>query len=1004
MQTDAATALVLGDAGVAGAGDDAMDEAPNRPVAAMLTVLGATASGLDTEEALARYVTYGPNTIREPAETPMWRKFVHHFVHEMAALLWVAGVIAFAAQLPQLGIAIWLVNVINGIFSFYQEFKAAAATAALKSLLPLEATVIRDGREQRVNAESIVPGDVLLLEEGDRVTADLLLLESAGFYVNQSNFTGESKAVRKVEHPEGHGSTRGGTSAHGGTPLMRTEYPNLVFASTNVVSGSARGVVLRTGMATEFGKVAEVTQDIVSDISPLQREVSRTCKIITAIALFFGVLFFLLAYFLARVELIDAFIYSLGMVVAFVPEGMLPLVTLCLAVGTQRMAKRHVVVKKLSSVETLGSTTIICSDKTGTLTQNELTVRRMWAAGREVQVSGVGFEPEGQFSWVDTGADVGTPSGVLRRALMGFAVCNNSRLVPPGPENERHTILGDPTEGALKVAAMKAGIDVSAELGRQVRIVEIPFTSDRRRMTTIHEVADESSAEGERVYAYVKGSPDEIISRCTKVQWSGSEVRDVDAEMRKTLLGFNDTIASRGLRVLAIAYRELPAGSGASPDEVAAECELTFLGLSGMMDPPRPEVPGAIERCRTAGIRVVMITGDYGLTASSIAAHIGLGTPGGPAVRVITGNDMKAMDDSLLKTAIQEDCIFARVVPADKLRVVRVFQELGHTVAVTGDGVNDAPALKQANIGVAMGITGTDVAKDAADMILTDDNFASIVAAVEEGRGAYANIRNFLTYILISNFAEAFPFMVFVLSKGRIALALSVLIVLGIDLGTDLIPALALGADPPEPGIMSRKPRSRNDHLVDRTLIFRAFGLLGPLEALAAMLGFFFHYWVNGHEGQILDLPRTSHILHSAQATAFIAVVFAQVGNLIACRTTTASIFSTGYSLFNNRLIWIGILSEIIIAVMITTVPFLQGFFGTEAVPFYPNWVFCIVAFTPLLLIADEIRKFAVWRLGRDKAGQFARMVEDENVHLHVTAAHRDQPGPELALGPEYGV
>ncbi len=847
--------------------------------------------------------------------------------------------------------------------------------------------MVRDGREAVISAESVVPGDVLVLTEGNQVTADMYLTESHGFYVNQSNFTGESRPVKKHAVAQGHARVTGDA------PKLRTEYPNLLFASTSVVSGSGRGVVLRTGMKSEFGKVAEFTQDLKRDVSPLQKEVERTCKIITLIAVLVGVIFYTAAYFFAHVSMTDSFIFSLGIVVAFVPEGMLPLVTLSLAVATQRMAKRHVVVKKLSSVETLGSTTVICSDKTGTLTQNELTVRKMWVSGREVDVTGVGFEPVGKFSWTDTGADIPAPDGVLRQTLMAFAICNNARLDPPAVGGSgRHELVGDPTEGSLKVAAAKAGINLLTDVLSQPRVLEIPFTSDRRRMTTVHEIYDDPSNPAhsrKRLFAFVKGSADELLARCDSVQWTANDTRPLDDDLRSEITDAVNAIARRGLRVLAAASKEVTDEDVAAEEgpvqEEHLERGLVFLGLSGMMDPPRPEVPHAVALCHRAGIRVIMITGDYGITAETIARQIGLHSADG-RLRVITGHDLSTMDDHALKEALVDDCIFARVVPLDKLRVVQTLQSLGEVVAVTGDGVNDAPALKMANIGVAMGITGTDVAKEAADMILQDDNFASIVAAVEEGRGAFANIRKFLTYILTSNVAEAAPFIFYVFSRGRIPLALNAMQVLAVDLGTDMLPALALGCDPPERLVMSQPPRDKNDHLVNNTLLFRVFGPLGLLEAAAAMMSFYFHYWLNGYEWRWIDFPNSPHLLHSAQSAALLGVVWAQIGNLFACRTESSSIFST--SILNNSLIWFGITAELALVAALIYVPFLQTAFGTRSIPFWPHWIMAMTIWAPLILLTDEIRKLIWWRFTRDRPERVNKVAmarsakEDERIGL----------------------
>jgi potassium/sodium efflux P-type ATPase len=633
--------------------------------------------------------------------------------------------------------------------------------------------VVRDGQEQRILAEGLVPGDIMLLAEGDHISADARLVQADELRCDQSTLTGESHPVRKTG------------DAVLLTDLSRPELPNLVFAGTSVAAGTGKAVVFATGMNTEFGKIANLTQSVGDEPSPLQKEMERVTKMVTILAVGIGIFFFVLAIVLANVELAASFIFALGMIVAFVPEGMLPTVTLSLAMGVQRMVKRHALVKRLSAVETLGCTTVICTDKTGTLTQNEMTVRALWVAGRRLTVTGVGYAPEGQI--LDQGKPVSNPVGDdLRQLLLAAAHCNNARLVPPNDESNRWTVLGDPTEAALRVAALKGNLDLEGEAHRRPRQRELPFDSRRKRMSTIHR--DLSG----RV-AYIKGAPREVLALCTHVYTNG-QAEPLSTEMRERILAANDDYARGGLRVLAVAQRELPDSLSSSSDftQETVERDLTFIGLMAMMDPPRPEVAEAVDKCHHAGIRIVMITGDYGLTAETIARRIGIIHSDSSCV--ITGADLEAMTDEALKEALQGEVLFARVAPEHKLRVVQALQELGQIVAVTGDGVNDAPALKKADIGVAMGIAGTDVANEASDMILTDDNFASIVSAIEEGRTVYNNIRKFAVYVFNSNMAEAVPFAVFLFSRGLIPLPLTVMQVLAIDLGTDMVPAIGLGA------------------------------------------------------------------------------------------------------------------------------------------------------------------------------------------------------------------
>jgi P-type Ca2+ transporter type 2C len=910
--------------------------------------LNTSPQGLSQTEAAARLAQYGPNALREVKGKPLYLKFLANFTHLMAILLWIGGIVAFVAQMPQLGIAVWMVNVINGAFSFWQEFRAEKATEALRKLLPSYVRILRDGEEQRMQAEELVPGDVILLSEGDKISADCRLIQSTELRADQSTLTGESRAVSKSDQPVlGNGITH-------------TEIANLVFAGTNVASGGGKCVVVATGMNTEFGKIARLTQTVGNELSPLQKEMDSVTKLVTLIALAVGMLFFIMAILLAHITFAESFIFALGMIVAFVPEGLLPTVTLALAMGTQRMAKRHALIKKLSAVETLGCTSVICTDKTGTLTQNEMTVSDLWINGQFYSVSGIGYAPEGEIRPKEEVGTKGKSSQPLsedvRHLLRAAALCNNSRVVAPNKETNRWTILGDPTEAALKVAARKARLEEAQEEKKYPRWREIPFDSRRKRMSTIHTFsADGSQAPFNSArLALVKGAPKEVLDLCAKTL-SGADERPLNREQYAEIMAANDRYARSGLRVLAVAQRCLPEDFPQHTAE-AVEEDLVFLGLIAMMDPPRTEVAEAVKKCHHAGIRVVMITGDYGLTAESIARKIGIIR--NPQARIITGFDLDSMSDDELKEAIKEEVIFARVAPEHKLRVVSTFQSVGDIVAVTGDGVNDAPALKKSDIGVAMGIGGTDVAKEAADMILTDDNFASIVNAVEEGRAVYANIKKFTTYIFTSNTPEAVPFILFALSQGRIPPALNVMHVLAVDLGTDLVPALGLGAEPPEPGTMDRPPRNLKEHVITKGLLVRAYIYLGLMQSLATMAAFYFMYWTNGFWGKWIDLPGNGALYQAATAMALAAVVCTQIGNLFAQRTERTSVFRV--PLFNNRLLWVGVASELVIIFLIVYAPFLQKFIGTAAFPLR-NWLF-LFAWTPALLIVDEVRKLLVRR------------------------------------------
>jgi len=923
------------------------------PVPDVFSTLASAPEGLSQSEAKKRLERYGPNVITKIKGKPLWIKFLANFTHLMAILLWVGGLVGFIAQMPQLGFAIWMVNIINGTFSFWQEFKAEKATEALRELLPSYARVLRDGEMQRILVEELVQGDVILVEEGDKISADARLVEENELRVDQSTLSGESHPVRKINE------------AVFREDLNRSELSNLIFAGTTVAAGTGRAVIFATAMDTEFGKIAHLTQTVGEELSPLQKEMARVTKIVTILATSIGVFFFILGILLAGVTLAESFIFAMGMIVAFVPEGMLPTVTLSLAMGVQRMAKRNALIKRLSAVETLGCTTVICTDKTGTLTQNEMTVSGIWLPGTKFTLTGVGYSPQGEIRvdsrppYYEGSADRPAPVGEQswKNDLHGFLVaaglCNNARLVPPNDENSKWAVLGDPTEAALLVAARKGEVDVESEARRTPRIRELPFDSRRKRMSTIHEDRDSR-------LVYVKGAPKEVLSLCRKVRQNGQD-QPLDDPLRAKIGAANDEYARNGLRVLAVASRELPQAPQSGNVPIAytpesIESELTFLGLVAMMDPPRPEVAEAVQQCHSAGIRIIMITGDYGLTAESIARRIGILRT--PHPKVISGVEMDAIDDGALKEILRQEVIFARVAPEHKLRVVTVLKELGDIVAVTGDGVNDAPALKKADIGVAMGLAGTDVAKEAADMILTDDNFASIVHAVEEGRAVYTNIRKFAVYVFNSNMAEAVPFILMLFSRGLIPLPLTVMQVLAIDLGTDMVPAIGLGAEPPEVGIMDRPPRSQKEPLLNSRLLGKALFWYGMIESVASMSAYFFLNWLNGWPG--VPLAAEGTLTYQMATTMTLAgVVVTQVGAVMGCRTNITSVFRVG--LFTNRLVLWGIAVELTLLGVLIYVPFLQPIFNTAPIGLQ-EWIY-LFAWTPVIFFLDELRKLILrWR------------------------------------------
>ena len=907
----------------------------------LFEALGSSEGGLTSQQAQERLGQYGPNEIREIKGRPLIFKFLENFYHLFAILLWVGGALAFVGEMPELGWAIFAVIFINAIFSFWQEFRAEKATEALMQMIPRNAKVIRDGQTQQISAVDLVPGDLIVLEEGDAISADARLIEEFELRTNNATLTGESEPVRKTASP------------HRDATLTPIEMPNLVFAGTSVAYGNGKAVVYATAMTTQFGKIAELTQGVESELSPLQKEIEKVVQLVAILAFGLGITFFILGYYVVGLTVVEGLLFAVGIIVANVPEGLLPTVSLSLAMGVQRMAGRHALIKKLSSVETLGCTTVICTDKTGTLTKNEMTVRDLWVAGQHLDVSGGGYAPKGDVT--ESGDELDDPQraalGILVRAA---SLCNNARLIPPAEPEAAWTILGDPTEAALLVAARKAGFDYECELSKTRRVFELPFDSVRKRMTTIH--MDHRFGR----IGYVKGAPKEVLALCTQIEMLDGSVELEDA-MCVEIMRQNDQFARDGLRVLAMAYRPIAEQETEFSPELT-ERDLVFVGLMAMMDPPRDEVAAAVKECTTAGIEIIMITGDYGLTAESIARRIGIIQ--GESARIVTGSDLNDMSDEGLTSALAErNILFARVSPEHKMRIAMALKSMDHIVAMTGDGVNDAPALKAADIGVAMGISGTDVAKEAADMILTDDNFASIVHAIEEGRAVYDNIRKFVSYIFTSNIPELIPFLLMVIFD--IPLALTIMQILAIDLGTDMIPALALGTEAPEPGIMKRPPRPRNERLLNRKVLLRAYLFLGSIAATVSMSAFFFLYWRYGWRpgvdmftfGKTVVGNSTVYILATTMTLG--AVMTAQIGNGFAQRTNVESIFKIGF--FSNKFLLWGIASEIVLVAALMYVPALAKAFECGPISLWPDWVF-LFALAPTLLIADEIRKFFVRR------------------------------------------
>lgn len=902
----------------------AAGEYANVPIEQVYQQFKTSAAGLSNQEAAKRLTTYGQNAIQRSQRQSQFKLFIKNFTSLMAILLWVSGIIALFAGMLELAIAIWAVNLINGIFSFWQEHAAQKATDSLRQMLPAYTQVLRDGQQQRLDAVDLVPGDIFTIQAGNSVCADARLIFATGLQVDESALTGESVPESKtVAYHPGDG---------------KFAETNIVYAGTMAASGNAQAIALNTGMTTEFGQIAQLTQNQRDNVSPLQKELNHLTQQISLLAILIGVLFFLLAIFFVHYPIAKSFIFALGMIVAFIPEGLLPTVTLSLAQGVQRMAKKHALVKDLSSVETLGETTVICSDKTGTLTQNQMTVNHIWLPSGEYEVTGQGYVNNGQ---INIGQQAYT-FGQLHDLdlLLQISVLNNNTTVK-APENsgQQAKILGTPTEAALIILAEKAQLDRLALQAKLPRQQEFPFDSERKRMTTIQTV-------DQQPVAYVKGALDGLLAISTTILDNG-QVRPLTDQDRQQILAADKRYAAAGLRSLAMAYRQLrPQTTWVQAD---VEQQLTFVGLTIMADPPRPEIYAAVAKCHAANIRIIMVTGDSALTAKSIACKIGITSD---QARVVTGDELTNMTDADLKAALSDELIFARVAPEQKYRVVTMLQSMGEIVASTGDGVNDAPALKKADIGVAMGMTGTDVAKDAADMILTDDNFASIVAAIEEGRTVYSNIQKFLLYILNSNLPEAAPSVVFLFSRGLVPLPLTVMQILTVDLGTDMLPALGLGAEKSEPGIMAQPPRSHNAHLLNRRILLKAFGWYGLIAAILSTIGYFLTNRVNGWT--MANLATGGFDYRQATTMTLATIIFCQIAAALNCRTQRSSIFRIG--IFSNRKIIGGIIVEVLLLLALMYLPELQIIFNTAPLR-GGEWLYLLAIPIPLLLI-EEARKY----------------------------------------------
>jgi len=902
---------------------------------------GAAENGLGGREAARRLRDCGPNVLEEVGKESIARKYFRQFRNFFSILLAIGALLSFFAEYLDpgqgnlyIGIALGGVVVLNGTFTFIQEYQAEKTMESFRQLIPPHARVLRNGAVRDLLASELVVGDVILLEEGDKVPADGRLIEANSLKVDNSALTGEAEPqLRSLNctHPD------------------MLECRNMVFSGTLVQSGNGKAVVFGTGEHTQIGNLATLTEKTSAVETPIRKELNHFIKVISSIAIFLGITFFLLAFFLQDIFL-ASLIFAIGIIVANVPEGLLPTVTLALSLASRRMADRKALIKQLESVETLGSTTVICTDKTGTLTQNKMEVHSLIigyedvdpqdseafeeeAAGQDPVSESGGMPASGEMAVSGEGmSGPGWDPGKIPPVFIRVAgLCNNARLSERAPG-----YTGDPTEGALLVFS-NSFRDLGELNGSYPRLEEFPFDSLTKRMEVICR-----TPEG-RMEAYLKGAPEIVVEMCDYLIEAGA-VRELSRREKEELLDRHLKMAERGERVIALAYRE------AKKQEEYSE-GFVFLGFIGIVDPPRPEAKRAIAKCHASGIKVVMITGDHPVTAESIARTVGLADS--EALEIITGDELKTLSrEELAERLKKKSIVFARTSPVQKLKIVQVFQAEGEIVTMTGDGVNDAPAIKNADMGVAMG-SGTDVAREAADMVLLDDNFATIVNAVEEGRTVFDNIKKFIAYILTSNIPEILPFIAFVLFA--LPLPMNVQLILAIDLGTDILPALALGVEKGEGDIMRRPPRPRDEKLLTSQVLFTSYGIKGPIEAAA---GFFCYFAVLfGGGWSYGEQLANNNPLYMQSITAFFsAVIICQIANVFTSRTRFQSVFSKG--LFKNRYVLAGIASELLILSFIIWSPLAHLIFNTA--PIDLKYLLLALPFALFLLAVDEFRKYAL--------------------------------------------
>lgn len=882
------------------------------PEDAVRNLASSTEDGLSTDEARSRLEKYGKNKLEAAKKSSIIQKFFSQLSELMVVILMIAGVIAFFLGEDVDATIIFFIVILNAIIGVIQEYKAEKAIEALKRMMAPQTTVIRDRDEKVIPVEELVPGDIVLLEEGTRVSADVRILEVSLLQVDEAALTGESVPRNKSE------------KALSDKAVPLAEQTNMLFMGTTITSGRCKAIVVETGMMTEFGKIAGLTAEIKEEKSPLQKELVNVGKFLAKATFLICLLVFGMGLLSGR-PFVDMLLFAVSLGVAAVPEGLPATMTIALALGVQRMAKRKAIVRKLSSVETLGSTTVICTDKTGTLTKNEMTVKKLYLNGCLIDVEGEGYEPRGHFLLKNNAYTDGSLLSLLRTG----SLCNNAVLKD---ERGRWTIIGDPTEGALIVSAEKAGLAHESVKDEYPRMFEMPFSSNKRMMITVHQ---RGSGKRKEVVAFMKGSPEAVLSRCSLIEVNGKS-KKLSPQEKLKIKRVDEQMGSEALRVLGFAFKILK-GKEAKSFSKIKDSGFTFQGMQGMIDPPRIEVRDAVDKCKAAGIKIFVITGDHGLTARAIARQVNIASD---KTIIVTGVEVDRMKDDELAHVLEGEAIFARMTAANKMRIVDHLMKEGEVVAVTGDGVNDAPALKRADIGVAMGITGTDVSKEASKMVLTDDSFATIVNAIEEGRTIYANINKFIRYMLSCNLGEIIAillamFLVLPFLPPEYGFITAVQI-LWVNLGTDVLPALALGVEPAEKGIMNRRPRNPKERIITSRHFFDWL-LAGVIIGVGTVLIFLMYK----------DNPV------KASTMAFTLLVFFQLTNVFNCRHESKSIFS--FSLWSNKMLLVAVGISLALQILVVQSSFMQTYFKTTPLSL-EDWGL-VVLFSLIIIVYDEVRK-----------------------------------------------